>query len=183
MKPRLSEKYDNEVRPALIEKRQYKNPHEVPRMEKIVVNMGVSSLLEKTAVEDAAKDLSLITGRKPVINLSRKSIANFKLRKGQPIGCRVTLRRDAMYEFFDRLVSATLPRIRDFRGVSTRSFDGRGNYSMGINDQSVFPEIDLDKVKRQQGMDIVIVTSAKTDDEARELLRLMGMPFADKQKN
>ena len=183
MKPRLSEKYDNEVKPTLVEKRQYKNPHQVPRMEKIVVNMGVSSLLEKTAVEDAAKDLSLITGRKPVINLSRKSIANFKLRKGQPIGCRVTLRRDAMYEFFDRLVSATLPRIRDFRGVSTRSFDGRGNYSMGINDQSVFPEIDLDKVKRQQGMDIVIVTSAQTDDEARELLRLMGMPFADKQKN
>lgn len=183
MKPRLSEKYESEVKPALVEKRQYKNVHQVPRIEKIVVNMGVSSLLEKTAVEDAAKDLSMITGRKPVINLSRKSIANFKLRQGQAIGCRVTLRREVMYEFFDRLVSATLPRIRDFRGTSNRSFDGRGNYSLGINDQSVFPEIELDKVKRQQGMDIVIVTSAKTDEEAHELLKLMGMPFADKQKN
>jgi len=180
MKPRLSEKYENEVRQQLIDKRQYKNPHEVPRIEKIVVNMGVSALLEKTAVEDAAKDLSLITGRKPVICKSRKSIANFKLREGQAIGCRVTLRRDAMYEFFDRLVSAALPRIRDFRGTSNRSFDGRGNYSLGINDQTVFPEIDLDKIKRQQGMDIVIVTSAKTDAESHELLKLMGMPFAEK---
>lgn len=181
MKPRLSEKYESEVRQALVDKRQYKNKHEVPRIEKIVVNMGVSSLLEKTAVEDAAKDLSVITGRKPVINLSRKSIANFKLRQGQAIGCRVTLRREAMYEFLDRLLSATLPRIRDFRGTSNRSFDGRGNYSLGINDQSVFPEIDLDKVKRQQGMDIVIVTSAKTDEEAHDLLKMMGMPFAEKK--
>jgi large subunit ribosomal protein L5 len=180
MKPRLSEKYENEVRQQLIDKRQYKNPHEVPRIEKIVVNMGVSALLEKTAVEDAAKDLSLITGRKPVINKSRKSIANFKLREGQNIGCRVTLRRDAMCEFLDRLVSAALPRIRDFRGTSNKSFDGRGNYSLGINDQTVFPEIDLDKIKRQQGMDIVIVTSAKTDAESHDLLKLMGMPFAEK---
>jgi large subunit ribosomal protein L5 len=178
-KPRLYEKFVNEVRPALIEKRKYKNVHQVPRMEKIVVNMGVSASLEKGAVDDAAKDLSLITGRKPVISLSRKSIANFKLRENQPIGCRVTLRREVMYEFFDRLVAAALPRIRDFRGISTRSFDGRGNYSLGISDQTIFPEIELDKIKRQQGMDITIVTSAPTDSEALDLLKLMGMPFAE----
>jgi len=179
MKPRLYEKFVNEVRPALQEKRKYKNVHQVPRMEKIVVNMGVSASLEKGAVEDAAKDLSIITGRKPVISKSRKSIANFKLRENQPIGCRVTLRREAMYEFFDRLVAAALPRIRDFRGISTRSFDGRGNYSLGIADQTIFPEIELDKIKRQQGMDITIVTSAPTDAEALDLLKLMGMPFAE----
>jgi large subunit ribosomal protein L5 len=180
MKPRLFEKYQAEVKPALMEKRGYRNVHQVPRMEKIVINMGVSSLLEKTAVEDAAKDLALITGRKPSICNSRKSIATFKLRQGQPVGCRVTLRREAMYEFFDRLVSAALPRIRDFRGISPRSFDGRGNYSLGISDQTIFPEIELDKIKRQQGMDITIVTSAETDEDARELLKLMGMPFAEK---
>ncbi len=180
MKARLYEKYVSEVRPALIEKRQYKNVHQVPRMEKIVVNMGVSASLEKGAVDDAAKDLALITGRKPVINMSRKSIANFKLRENMPIGCRVTLRRDQMYEFFDRLVATTLPRIRDFRGVSPRSFDGRGNYSVGVADQTVFPEIELEKIKRQQGMDITIVTSAKSDAEALELLKMMGMPFAEK---
>jgi large subunit ribosomal protein L5 len=169
-----------EVREALKDKRKYKNPHEVPRMQKIVVNMGVSASLEKGAVEDAARDLSMITGRKAVINKSRHSIANFKLREGQPIGCRVTLRRDVMYEFFDRLVAATLPRIRDFRGVSPRSFDGRGNYTMGIAEQTVFPEIELDKIKRTQGMDITIVTSAKTDAEALDLLKFMGMPFAEK---
>lgn len=183
MKPRLFEKYQNEVRQSLIDKRGYKNVHQVPRMEKIVINMGVSAMLEKTAVEDAAKDLSMITGRKPVINHARKSIANFKLREGQAIGCRVTLRRETMYEFFDRLVSAALPRIRDFRGISPRSFDGRGNYSLGINDQSIFPEIELDKVKRQQGMDITIVTNAPTDEEAYDLLKLMGMPFAEKKSN
>jgi large subunit ribosomal protein L5 len=179
MKARLYEKFVNEVRPALREKRKYENMHQVPRMEKIVVNMGVSASLEKGAVEDAAKDLALITGRKPVISRSRKSIANFKLRENQPIGCRVTLRRDAMYEFFDRLVAAALPRIRDFRGTSIRSFDGRGNYSLGIADQTIFPEIELDKIKRQQGMDITIVTSAPTDAEALDLLKLMGMPFAE----
>jgi large subunit ribosomal protein L5 len=179
MKPRLYEKFVNEVRPALIEKRQYKNVHQVPRMEKIVVNMGVSASLEKGAIDDAVKDLAMITGRKPVISLSRKSIANFKLRENQPIGCRVTLRREAMYEFFDRLVAAALPRIRDFRGISTRSFDGRGNYSLGVSDQTIFPEIELDKIKRQQGMDITIVTSAPTDEEALDLLKLMGMPFAE----
>jgi large subunit ribosomal protein L5 len=148
-------------------------------MEKIVINMGVSSSQEKGAIDEAAKDLSQITGRKPVIAKARKSIANFKLREGQPIGCHVILRRDAMYEFFDRLVAAALPRIRDFRGVSVRSFDGRGNFSLGVADQTIFPEIELDKIKRQQGMDITIVTSAGSDDEARELLKLLGMPFAE----
>jgi large subunit ribosomal protein L5 len=148
-------------------------------MEKIVLNMGVSAALEKTAVEDAAKDLALITGRKPVITKSRKSIANFKLRQGQSVGCYVTLRSQVMYEFFDRLIAAVLPRLRDFRGLSPRAFDGRGNYSLGIGDQTVFPEIELDKIKRQQGMDITIVTSAASDAEALELLKLMGMPFAE----
>ena len=179
MKARLYEKFVNEVRPALQEKRKYENVHQVPHIEKIVVNMGVSASLEKGAVDDAARDLALITGRKPVISRSRKSIANFKLRENQPIGCRVTLRREAMYEFFDRLVAAALPRIRDFRGISTRSFDGRGNYSLGISDQTIFPEIELDKIKRQQGMDITIVTSAPTDGEALDLLKMMGMPFAE----
>jgi large subunit ribosomal protein L5 len=178
-KPRLYEKYIDNVRPALMEKRKYRNVHQVPRIEKIVLNMGVSASLEKGAVEDAAKDLSLITGRKPVVAKARKSIANFKLREGQPIGCHVTLRREVMYEFFDRLVAAALPRIRDFRGLSTRSFDGRGNYSIGVGDQTIFPEVDLDKVKRQQGMDITIVTSAQTDGEALDLLKMMGMPFAE----
>src|SRR6201984_3789610 len=179
MKPRLYEKYINEVRPALQEKRKYKNVHQVPRREKIVVNMGVSAPLEKGAVDDAAKDLAMITGRKPVISKSRHSIANFKLREGQPIGCRVTLRKDAMYEFFDRLVAAALPRIRDFRGLSPRKFDGRGNYTFGIADQTIFPEIELDKIKRTQGMDITIVTSAGTNESALEFLKLMGMPFAE----
>src|SRR6516225_5282627 len=179
MKSRLYEKYVKEVAPALKTKRQYTNPHQIPRMQKIVVNMGVSASLEKNAVDDAAKDLAMITGRKPAISKSRHSIANFKLREGQAIGCRVTLRRDAMYEFFDRLVAAALPRIRDFRGLSTRSFDGRGNYTLGISDQTIFPEIELDKIKRQQGMDITIVTSARTNEEAMDLLKLMGMPFAE----
>ena len=162
-----------------MEKRKYKNIHQVPSLTKIVVNMGVSASLEKGAVEDAMKDLAQITGRKGVINKSRKSVANFKLREGQAIGCKVTLRREVMYEFLDRLVAATLPRIRDFRGISTRSFDGRGNYSLGIAEQTVFPEIEMDKIKRQQGMDITIVTTAPTDDEALDLLKLMGMPFAE----
>jgi large subunit ribosomal protein L5 len=179
MKPRLYQKYLENVRPALMEKRKYVNIHQVPKIEKIVLNMGVSASLEKGAVEDAAKDLGLITGRKPVVAKARKSIANFKLRQGQPIACHVTLRREAMYEFFDRLVAAALPRIRDFRGLSTRSFDGRGNYSLGVSDQTIFPEVDLDKVKRQQGMDITIVTTARTDPEALELLKMMGMPFAE----
>jgi large subunit ribosomal protein L5 len=180
MKARLYEKYTKEVAPALKEKRKYANVHQIPKLVKIVVNMGVSASLEKGAVEDAARDLSLITGRKPAISKSRHSIANFKLREGQAIGCRVTLRRDAMYEFFDRLVATALPRIRDFRGLSPRKFDGRGNYTFGVNDQTIFPEIELDKIKRQQGMDVTIVTSAPTNDEAQELLKLMGFPFAEK---
>ncbi|HNV00101.1 MAG: 50S ribosomal protein L5 [Verrucomicrobia bacterium] len=179
MKPRLQQKYMDEVRPALQQKRAYINAHQIPRMVKIVIHMGVSSALEKTAIDDAAKDLGSITGRKPVIDKSRKSVANFKLRQGQPIGCHVTLRREVMYEFFDRLVSTALPRIRDFRGLTPRAFDGRGNYSLGLDDQTIFPEIDLDKIKRHQGMDVTIVTTAQTDAEALELLKLMGMPFAE----
>ena len=179
MKPRLYQRYIENVRPALMDKRKYQNVHQVPKIDKIVLNMGVSASLEKGAVEDAAKDLTTITGRKPVVAKARKSIANFKLREGQSVGCHVTLRREVMYEFFDRLVAAALPRIRDFRGLSTRSFDGRGNYSLGVNDQTIFPEVDLDKIKRQQGMDITIVTTAKSDDEALDLLKMMGMPFAE----
>jgi large subunit ribosomal protein L5 len=180
MKARLYQKYVNEVIPALKEKHRYANVHQVPRLEKIVVNMGVGASLEKTAADDAAKDLSLITGRKPAMSKSRHNIANFKLREGQIIGCRVTLRKDAMYEFFDRLIAAALPRIRDFRGLSPRKFDGRGNYTFGVADQTIFPEIELDKIKRQQGMDITIVTTALTDAHALDLLKLMGFPFAEK---
>jgi len=180
MKARLYNKYSTDVVPALKEKHNYLNIHQIPRMEKIVVNMGVSASLEKGAIEDAAKDLSQITGRKAVISKSRHDIANFKLRGGQPIGCRVTLRKDAMYEFFDRLVATALPRIRDFRGLSPRKFDGRGNYTFGVGDQTIFPEIELDKIKRTQGMDITIVTNARNDAVALELLKLMGFPFAEK---
>jgi large subunit ribosomal protein L5 len=180
MKARLYEKYKNDVVPALKEKHKYSNVHQVPKMVKIVVNMGVSASSEKGALEDAAKDLSLITGRKPAISKSRHSIAQFKLREGQNIGCRVTLRKDEMYEFFDRLVAAALPRIRDFRGLSPRKFDGRGNYTFGVNDQAIFPEIELEKVKRMQGMDITIVTDAGDNAHALDLLKLMGFPFADK---
>ena len=179
MKARLYNKYVNEVVPALKEKHKFANVHQIPRMAKIVVNMGISASLEKNAIDDAAKDLAQITGRKPVISKSRHSIANFKLREGQPIGCRVTLRRDAMYEFFDRLVATALPRIRDFRGLSPRKFDGRGNYTFGVADQTIFPEIELDKIKRTQGMDITVVTSARNDAEALDLLKLMGFPLAE----
>lgn len=178
MKPRLQVKYQEEVSAALKEMRGYKNVHQIPRIEKIVINMGVSASLEKGAVEDAARDLTSITGRKPVITKAKKSVANFKLRQGQSVGCRVTLRREVMYEFFDRLVASALPRIRDFRGVSPRQFDGRGSYSLGLSDQTIFPEIELDKIKRQQGMDVTIVTTAPTDEEAYDLLKLMGMPFS-----
>jgi large subunit ribosomal protein L5 len=180
MKSRLYDKYKKDVVPALQQKRNYKNVHQIPRLEKIVVNMGVSASLEKGAIDDASKDLSMITGRKPAISKSRHSIAQFKLRENQPIGCRVTLRKDAMYEFFDRLVATALPRIRDFRGLSPRKFDGRGNYTFGITDQTIFPEIELDKIKRTQGMDVTIVTTAPTNEEAHELLKLMGFPFAEK---
>ena len=180
MKPRFYTKYQEEVRPALREARGYQNVHEIPDIEKIVLHMGVDATLEKSALDDAVADMAVIAGRKPVIDKARKSVANFKLREGQSIGCHVTLRRDVMWEFLDRLTTAALPRIRDFRGINPRGFDGQGNYSMGVSDQSIFPEIELDKVKRTQGMDITIVTSARTNDEAKDLLTRMGLPFADK---
>lgn len=180
MKARLYKKYTDEVVPALKTKHNFQNVHQIPKFVKIVVNMGVSASNEKGAIEDAAKDLSQLTGRKPVISKSKKDVANFKLRKNQPIGCRVTLRGDAMLEFFDRLVSVALPRIRDFRGLSPRKFDGRGNYTFGVPDQTIFPEIELEKIKRQQGMDITIVTTAANDAEALDLLKLMGFPFAER---
>ena len=180
MKARLYKKYTEEVVPAMQAKHNFQNVHQVPKFVKIVVNMGVNASLEKGAVEDAAKDLVQLTGRKPVISRARKDVANFKLRKNQAIGCFVTLRRDVMFEFFDRLVATALPRIRDFRGLSPRKFDGRGNYTFGVADQTIFPEIELDKIKRQQGMDITIVTTAPNDAQALDLLKLMGFPFAEK---
>lgn len=180
MKSRLYDKYQKEVVPALKEKHNYTNIHQIPKLVKIVVNMGVSASSEKGALEDAAKDLSSITGRKPAISKSRHSIAQFKLRENMAIGCRVTLRKDEMYEFFDRLVATALPRIRDFRGLSPRKFDGRGNYTFGVNDQTIFPEIELEKIKRTQGMDITIVTNAGDNAHALDLLKLMGFPFSEK---
>ena len=181
MKPRLYSKYHEEVKPALRKDRNYSNLHQVPCIEKIIVHMGLDATLEKSALEDAMNDMKTITGRKPVVNLARKSVSNFKLREGMPIGCHVTLRREVMYEFLDRLTAVALPRIRDFRGINPKSFDGQGNYSMGITEQSIFPEIEMDKVKRTQGMDVTIVTSAGTNDEALDLLTRMGMPFAGKK--
>ena len=181
MKPRLYSKYHDEVKPALKKDRDYTNLHQVPCIEKIIVHMGLDATLEKSALEDAMNDMKTITGRKPVVNLARKSVSNFKLREGMPIGCHVTLRREVMYEFLDRLTAAALPRIRDFRGINPKSFDGQGNYSMGITEQSIFPEIEMDRVKRTQGMDVTIVTSAGTNEEALDLLTRMGMPFAGKK--
>jgi large subunit ribosomal protein L5 len=178
MKPRLYTKYLEEVAPALKTSRGYTNPHQIPRIEKIVVNMGVRCDSEKGSIEEAVKEMALITGQKPVVTKAKKSVANFKLRQGQSVGCKVTLRRAHMYEFLDRLVTSALPRIRDFRGISPRKFDGRGAYSIGLPDQTIFPEIELDKIKRQQGMDVTIVTTASKDEEALELLRLLGMPFS-----
>jgi large subunit ribosomal protein L5 len=180
MKSRLYKKYTDEVVPALKAKHNFANVHQIPKFVKIVVNMGINASLEKGALEDAAKDLTQLTGRKPVISRSKKDVANFKLRKNQAIGCRVTLRGDTMFEFFDRLVATALPRIRDFRGLSPRKFDGRGNYTFGVADQTIFPEIELDKIKRQQGMDITIVTTAGKDALALDLLKQMGFPFSEK---
>ena len=180
MKARLYTKYNDEVVPALKAKHNYSNVHQIPKFVKIVVNMGINASLEKGALEDAAKDLTQITGRKPVVSKSKKDVANFKLRKNQAIGCRVTLRQDAMYEFFDRLVASALPRVRDFRGLSPRKFDGRGNYTFGVADQTIFPEIEMDKIKRTQGMDITIVTTTNNDAHALDLLKLMGFPFSEK---
>jgi len=177
-KPRLAKFYDEKVRGQLMEKFGYTSPMQAPRLEKIVVNMGVGDALTDAKLLDAASnELSQIAGQKPSIRRSRKSIANFKLREGQPIGCMVTLRGARMYEFYDRLINVAVPRIRDFRGVNPRSFDGRGNYTMGLTEQIIFPEINYDKVGKVRGMDVTIVTSAKTDEEGRELLRLMSMPF------
>lgn len=177
---RLKEKYKNEAAKALMEKFKYKNVMEIPKLEKIVVNMGVGDAKENAKILNvAAEELSIITGQKPVITMAKKSVANFKLREGMPIGTKVDLRGDMMYEFFDRLVNIALPRVRDFRGLKTSAFDGRGNYSMGVKEQLIFPEIEFDKVDKVRGMDIVFVTTAQTDEEAYELLKLMGMPFSN----
>ena len=175
---RLQEHYERVVRAALIKEFNYKNPMEVPRLDKIVINMGVGEAAQdQKKLQAAASDLTAIAGQKPVITKSRKSIANFKLREGLSIGCKVTLRRDRMFEFLDRLISVALPRVRDFRGISARSFDGRGNYALGLKEQLVFPEIDYDKTDTVRGMDIVICTTAKTDAEAKALLKGFDMPF------
>jgi large subunit ribosomal protein L5 len=175
---RLKEYYTKEVVPALVREFHYKNPLEVPRIVKIVVNMGLGEAIQNVKILDSAvEELTRITGQKPIITKARKSIATFKLRQGMSIGCCVTLRSERMYEFFDRLVSVAIPRVRDFRGVSPKSFDGRGNFSLGLKEQIIFPEIEYDKVDKIRGMNIAIVTTAKTDDEARQLLKLMGMPF------
>lgn len=177
--PRLQDKYNDEVVKAMMEKFGYTNIMQVPKLEKIVINMGVGEAKENAKVLEAAVgDLTLITGQKPVITKARKSVANFKLRENMPIGCKVTLRKAKMYEFADKLMSIALPRVRDFRGVSDKSFDGRGNYSLGIKEQLIFPEIEYDKIDKVRGMDIIFVTTAQTDEEARELLRFLGMPFA-----
>lgn len=176
--PRLKDKYMNEIVPALMAKFKYKNIMQVPRLEKVVLNMGVGDVKENPkAIDAAVNDLSLIAGQKPVVTKAKKSVAAFKIRQGMNIGCKVTIRGDRMYEFVDKLFNIALPRVRDFRGVSKNSFDGRGNYSLGIKEQLIFPEIDYDKVEKIRGMDITFVTTAKTDEEARELLKLMGMPF------
>lgn len=177
---RLNEQYQKNIVPALRERFGYHNPMEVPRLEKIVVNMGVGEAVQEPKVMDGAvADLRAITGQKPALRRSKKAISNFKLRESIPIGCMVTLRRDRMFEFLDRLVNFALPQVRDFRGVPVKGFDGRGNYNMGIKEQIIFPEIDYDKVDQIRGMNITFVTSAKTDEEARELLRLLGMPFSN----
>jgi large subunit ribosomal protein L5 len=175
---RLKEKFVKEVIPALQKEYNYANRMAIPKLEKIVINMGVGEAIQNAKLLDgAAEELATITGQKPIITKARKSIASFKLRKGLSIGCCVTLRGEHMYEFFDRLVNVALPRVRDFRGLSTKSFDGRGNYTIGLRDQLIFPEIDYSKVSKVKGMNICLVTTAKTDDEARTLLRLMGLPF------
>ena len=175
---RLKENYENEIKNAMTEKFGYKNVMQIPRLEKIVINMGVGEAKENSKIlESAVKDLTTISGQKPVITKAKKSVANFKLREGMPIGCKVTLRGERMYEFADRLINLALPRVRDFRGVSAESFDGRGNYALGIEEQIIFPEIEYDKVDKVRGMDVIFVTTAQTDEEARELLRLFGMPF------
>jgi large subunit ribosomal protein L5 len=176
--PRLKAKYEAEIAKAMTDKFGYKNAMEVPKLEKITLNMGVGEASQdKKKVQIAAEEMALIAGQKPVITKAKKSIAQFKLREGMPIGAKVTLRRERMYEFLDRLVTVAMPRIRDFRGLNPKSFDGRGNYAMGLKEQIIFPEISYDKIEKVRGMDIIVTTTAKTDDEARELLRLFGFPF------
>ena len=176
--PRMKKRYDDVIVKAMTEKFGYKNALEVPKIEKITLNMGVGEgSQDKKKVTTAAEEMALISGQKPVITKAKKSIAQFKLREGMPIGCKVTLRRERMYEFLDRLITVAMPRIRDFRGVNAKSFDGRGNYAMGLKEQIIFPEISYDQIEKVRGMDIIVTTTAKTDDEARELLRLFGFPF------
>ncbi len=175
---RLQEKYQTSVRAELTKKFNYKSSMQIPKLEKIVINMGVGDAVANSKVlDDAVDELTQIAGQKPIITKAKKSIANFKLREGMPIGCKVTLRGERMYEFFDKLVSISLPRVRDFHGVNQNAFDGRGNYTLGVKEQLIFPEINFDKIKKIRGMDIVIVTTANTDEEGRTLLALMGMPF------
>ena len=176
---RLKETYQNEIVPAMIKKFEYKNVMQVPKLEKVVVNMGVGEAKENAKLLEAAmKDLETITGQKAIVTKAKKSIANFKIREGMAIGCKVTLRGEKMYEFVDRLINVALPRVRDFRGVNPNAFDGRGNYALGIKEQLIFPEIEYDKVDKVRGMDVIFVTTAKTDEEARELLTQFNMPFA-----
>ena len=175
---RLKEKYVKEISPALVSKFNYKSVMQVPKVEKIVINMGVGDAVQNAkALDNAVEELAIITGQKPLITRAKKSIAGFRLREGMPIGAKVTLRGERMYEFLDKLVSVSLPRVRDFRGISKKAFDGRGNYTLGVKEQLIFPEIDYDKVSKVRGMDIVIVTTANTDEESRELLTQFGMPF------
>lgn len=177
-KPRLQARYEETIRQAMVEKHGYQNSHQIPQIEKITMNMGVGSAIGDKKILDFAIDaMTQISGQKPVVTNARKSIANFRLREGMPIGCMVTMRRQRMYEFLDRLVSIVLPRVRDFRGISRKAFDGNGNYTLGLTEQLVFPELNPDRFTRPQGMNITIVTSAKTNDEARDLLELFGMPF------
>ncbi len=178
MKPRLKEHYDTQLKSSMMEEFGYKNIMEVPRLEKIVINMGVGeAVADSKKIKSAVNEMSLIAGQQPVVTKAKKSVATFKLREGMPVGCKVTLRRERMYEFLDRLITIALPRVRDFRGVSGKSFDGRGNYAMGLKEQIVFPEIDYDSVDEIRGMDIIICTTAKTDQEARALLKGFDMPF------
>lgn len=175
---RLSELYNKELVPQLMKDFSYKNVMQVPKLEKIVINMGLGEAIQNVKILDsAAAELSLIAGQKPVITKAKKSIAGFKLRQGMPIGCAVTLRKDKMYEFLDRLINVSLPRVRDFKGVSGKGFDGKGNYSLGVKEQLIFPEIDYDKIDKIKGLNITIVTSAKNDEEGKALLKLLGMPF------
>jgi large subunit ribosomal protein L5 len=176
----LKERYDKEVAPKLMKEFSYTNPMQVPRLKKLLINMGLGEAIQNIKVLDSAiEELTAITGQRPVATKAKRSIANFKLRKGMPIGCMVTLRKERMYEFFDRLVNVALPRVRDFKGVSGKSFDGRGNYSLGIREQIIFPEIDYDKIDKIKGLNINVVTTAKTDEEGKALLGLLGMPFKD----